>query len=329
MRKPREGADQIAHRPRLFVVAPTPLHWEARLERGARVTGHVLDPDGKPEKYVFVRYESTPEVIVRGTSVRLSLETKGAEELSEQGAVEAALPGALRAPWVDATGVNEDGSFELANLPSGLGRLTVVSADDIEGPALLVEEGVLPGEHDFVLKLKATEGYMRLHLQLPKPWGEESIELRAINEATGRGSVFHRDELELGARLAPGWYRVELGAGVLGWHDLGRQIVDAGAIVDLGTFAPPLPAGVRVLLPVTQTEGAPALDLTFYLRRPDLDVRVEARECRDSALRESVIRTVHEGLRRSPECRGRKGIQDVAQPFFHDQAVCLRGIRRV
>ena len=118
----------------------------------------------------------------------------------------------------------------------------------------------------------------RLDLQLPKPWGGEQVELRAISEATGRGSFFQREELGFRcANLAPGWYRVEVGAGPLGWHDLGRQYVDVGAAVDLGVFAPPPPAAVHVLLLESPPEGAPELGLTFYLRRADLDVRAEQR----------------------------------------------------
>jgi RNA polymerase sigma-70 factor (ECF subfamily) len=264
-------------RERLFVEAPNPQLWSASLDRGARVIGHVQDSEGQPALNTIIRYESTPTVVSRSTTISMTMETKAGEEVSEHGEAHDASAGVLRTPWVDQTAPREDGSFEIANLPLGLGRLLVLDKDHPDDSALIVEEGVLPGEHEFVLRAPAEFGTLRLRVQFPIAIDKPELEVRAISESTGRGSPLHADE-EAGLvsfGLAPGWYRVELGAGYLGWHDLGRQYVGPGAHVDLGTFALPPPARVHVVLPPPAAGEHPQLDLTFYLRRSDLDIRGE------------------------------------------------------
>ena len=269
-------------RERLFVDAPNPMHWSVHLDRGARIVGRVLDAEGKPALNMIVRYESVPAVVLRSTSVSLSVETRSGEEISEHGEPRAVVPGELRVPWVDQTSPRDDGTFELANLPGGLGRLLVLDKDQPDASAIVVEEGVLAGEHEYVLRIPAESGTLRVRVQLPLALDNVQIEVRVISESTGRGSAVH-DEKDGGlesSALATGWYRVEVGAGCFGWHDLGRQFVGPAAHVDLGTFTPPLPATVHVIPRAPAVGEQPSLDLTFYLRRSDLDVRGEPRSLR-------------------------------------------------
>ncbi len=266
-------------RQRLLVEAPNQLQWNTSLDRGARVIGRVLDSEGKPAQNAIVRYESLPNVVARSTSVSMSLETQAGEEISERGESSAIVPGELRLPWVDQTSPREDGTFEIANLPLGLGRLLVLDKDHLEEGALLVEDGVLAGDHEYVLRIPADPGTLRLRVKPPLEFKDGKLEVRAISESTGRGSSFHSEEdgALASSALAPGWYRVELGAGCLGWHDLGRQYVGPASHVDLGTFTPPPPASVHVILPASVEGDHPPLGLTFYLRRSDLDIRGEPR----------------------------------------------------
>src|SRR6185436_16996176 len=94
------GAGGLA-RERLFVDAPAALHWNARFDRGAHVSGHVFDATGKPAANTIVRWESVPAVVERATTVRMSMETKGGEELAERGEPGPTARGELRRPWVD------------------------------------------------------------------------------------------------------------------------------------------------------------------------------------------------------------------------------------
>jgi hypothetical protein len=259
----------------LFVEAPVPLSWNARLDRGARILGRVLDHKGEPAADVSVLFETIPTALARNTQVRMSSETLTGEEISERGEAQTPLAGAVRTPWVDSVAVCDDGTFELSNLPQSLGRLLVVSSSDRNAPALVIEEGVMPGGHELLLRLPAKSATLQIRATLPPLWQEQQMEMRVVHEASGRGCAMTRQEgIWRSPALAPGWYLVEAGAGPLGWHDLGRHFVGDGESVVLPDFAPAPPARVRVHAPKA-AEGAPhaALDLTIYLRRADMDVR--------------------------------------------------------
>ncbi|MEO6711077.1 MAG: sigma factor [Planctomycetota bacterium] len=278
-------------RERVYVGGPDPLHWVAHLDRGARIFGRAIDAQGNPVQNLIVRYESVPDVVPRSPYESLP-QVKPSRDFSraiirvKSDGAEIAAPDELMRlmaresslPWVDQTSVREDGTFELANLPQGLGRLLVLDKAHPESGALLVEEGVMPSVHEFVLRVPAELGRFRLRLRFPSTSPRPNFEVRAISEATGRGTLFVPDEEGglVAPSLASGWYRVEVGAGFLGWHDLGRQYVAPGASVDLGSFGLPPPAVVRVIPPKPLGQGAP-LDLTFALRRDDVDLRCEAR----------------------------------------------------
>jgi hypothetical protein len=151
----------------LFVEAQVPLAWNPQLNRGARIFGRVLDHEGQPAKSLSVLFESTPTVLARNTQVSLTSETLAGEELSERGEREVPLLGAVRTPWVDLASVREDGSFELCNLPLSLGRLMVLQGMDLGAAALIIEEGVLPGGHELVLRLPAQPATLQVRVTLP------------------------------------------------------------------------------------------------------------------------------------------------------------------
>jgi hypothetical protein len=269
------GQSEGLARERLFVEAPLPLTWNAYLDRGLRISGRVVDHDGQATNGLSVLFESTPTTLARNSQVRISSETRAGEELSELGDVQAPLPGAVRTPWVDMAVVREDGSFELSNLPAGLGRLMVVPGIDTAGAALIIAEGVLPGGQEIVLQLPAKPARLQIRATLPPEWQYQHLELRVIHESSGRGTCMTQEEgLWLSQALASGWYTVEADAGPLGWHELGRHFVGEGENVVLPDFAPPPPVRVRVLGPrAAQGETMAALGLTIDQRRSDIDVR--------------------------------------------------------
>lgn len=257
-------------RARLFVEAPNALEWTATLDRGLRLTGRVLAASGEPARNVLVQYESIPDVLVRPTRVHVSLETRGGEEISESGDRPAATAGEIVGPWVDQVVPRDDGSFELSNLPPGLGRLIVVPADGGTG-SLLVEEGVIAGGGELVLQLPQTPGGLHLGGVHTSSGFRGTDVVRAISLTTGRGVGFHHDGASgwISPGLAAGAYRVELGALARGWHDLGVHLVSAGTITEVGNVDLPDPARLAL-------KGPQPVRAKLYLRRDDLDLRAES-----------------------------------------------------
>lgn len=269
------GDRQGLARERVFVTPPATLSLRLRLSRGARLGGRVIDAEGKPIPGAIVQYETTPTTVLRANAVRVTRETLGGEEIAERGSATPLTPGEWRAPWVDESRTDEDGRFEFANLPPGLGRVVVLTEKEAQGCPVWIEEGLL-ADSEVAIQIPASLGGISVRVVLPAEF--EALvapQVRVTHEASGRGGELTlRDGVYTSGPLAAGWYRVEVGAGALGWHDLGRHFVEGGC-VDLGSFAPSPPARLRIECTPTTDGGSAQTEVTLYRRRADVDLRGE------------------------------------------------------
>lgn len=268
------GDRQGLAKERIFVSPPASASLRLHLSRGTRLGGRVIDAEGEPIAGAIVQYETTPNSIPRANSVRVTQETRGSEEVAERGSVPAPTPGELRAPWVDENRTDEDGRFEFANLPPGLGRVVLLTEKDPQGCPVWIEEGLL-ADSEVAIQLPANMGGLALRVVLPAEFEAITPQVRATHEASGRGGVLTlREGVFASGPLAPGWYRVEVGVGPMGWHDLGRHFVE-GERVDLGSFAPGPPARLRIECTPSIDGNSAQTEITLYRRRADVDVRGE------------------------------------------------------
>ncbi len=176
--------------------------------------------------------------------------------------------------WIDSTVVAADGSFALANLPTGACSLLLWSRDVHRLPAA-VDASALIGSTDVRFDLRVTgvpSGVLRVRPDAATPAFVDGAVVFVWQIASRRGAMAKRTkdsarELE---GLAAGFYRVAIGAVGSGWHDLGQHWVDGRGVTDLGRVSLRAPGTVHLL---DRALGQP---LQFYLRRPEMDVRGDA-----------------------------------------------------
>jgi hypothetical protein len=174
----------------------------------------------------------------------------------------------------------------LPTLPPGPGRLLLWQnllrdyhgemRDDGALPAAF-EPSVLPDGAEVLFDLRQRgpcNGSIRVQPVVPEGVGPEGVsgiraEVRVWQQDSGRGATSSRGKdgaFAIGA-LRAGFYRVEVGADVVGWIDLGTQWVDGLGVCDLGRAQLPNPG--KVLLP--RLPGTTACEL--WQRRREGDVR--------------------------------------------------------
>jgi hypothetical protein len=85
---------------------------------------------------------------------------------------------------------------------------------------------------------------------LPAGLVDVPVEVRAFQEASGRGAALVRDKksdvYSIGG-LPGGWYRIQVGGEQLGWLDLGTQWCDGAGEADLGKVSLPAGGTLRVV----------------------------------------------------------------------------------
>jgi len=231
------GGDQGLQHVRVSVGGP--VRQDLVLAEGAMIRGRALGADGAPLAGWRVEYAAASE------------------------------------PWLDACLVHQDGSFVLANLPGGPGRLLLWPRDAGALP-VAIEPSVLPDSGEVVFDLQQRgepKGALRVEPTVADEAGAVAAEARVWQRDSSRGAAMEHDQhgafvLE---HLAAGFYRVEVGAETSGWVDLGETWVDGKGLCDLGRVALPRPGRVHV----ARAAAEPAITLEFYLRRPDGDLRAE------------------------------------------------------
>ena len=227
------GAAGLAQESAL-VVDQGPTTVRLHLRRGQRIHGRAVGEEQKPLSGWWVCYE------------------------------------ALDGSWVDRTKTNEDGSYLLANLPAGAGRVLLCEQPTRVPSAIAAS--VLPdsGPVDFVLAgdaaprggIKAvlleplrSEPTPQSQPTQPRPARLELDGLTIAASGSGPGSVsLHGWHLGTGlgfripraddgsfqcGGLPAGYYRVEMHDLGIGWVDLGQHYVDGKGTVDLGVIQRP------------------------------------------------------------------------------------------
>ncbi len=174
----------------------------------------------------------------------------------------------------DLAAVGVDGTFAFANLPPGPGRLLLWGARGEKLP-VAEEASVLPDGGEVVFDLRArppANGALRVDVRLHDGEPATDVEVRVWQQQTRRGAFLER--LADGAfhthGLAPGFYRVEIGALASGWRELGAYWIDGVVPTDLGTVSLAAPALLRV-------DSAVDLDgFELCALRADVAVRADA-----------------------------------------------------
>lgn len=186
------------------------------------------------------------------------------------------------------TTTQENGSFTFAQLGAPARLLLWPLEADLRLP-VSQSELVLPDSPPVTLRLtEASPARARLRLRAILPAGHERarVEMRVLQESTGRGAhLVHNgidDAFELQG-LTAGHYRGEIGAQGLGWIPFGPVYLDGRGLWDFGSFAFPRPGRLR--LQVAEGTTSPLqLPHAIWRRGEAVDVAVDARPVGEDAV---------------------------------------------
>lgn len=186
------------------------------------------------------------------------------------------------------TTTQENGSFAFAQLGAPARLLLWPIEQDLHLP-VAQSDLVLPDAPPVALRLsEALPARARLRLQAILPAGYEHarVEMRVLQESTGRGVHLVRtgigDAWELQG-LAAGHYRGEIGAQGLGWIPFGPVYLDGRGLWDFGSFAFARPGRLRIR--IAEGSTSPLQVAHAIWRRGDaVDVAVDGSEIGDDVL---------------------------------------------
>jgi hypothetical protein len=247
----RAGGDRhgLATTPVVVTTGITPT--SLQLHPGAAVRGRALTTDGNPAFEHTVEWRS------------------------------------LDGSWVDSTESERDGSFVLANLPSGPGMVMLL-APGIMQQACAVAASVLPDNGELILRRPPGSG-SPLQLE-PLGFDRETTNpvLRVWHTETGLGTRIQppgAGEVWLLGNLPAGFYDLDAWVPGGGHRALGRHWIDGTTPIDLGRVE--LPRGGTVQFAIA--EGALPSDaeqrvLELVSLRADADVFVAVDEIADDRI---------------------------------------------
>ncbi len=190
--------------------------------------------------------------------------------------------------WADVTTVRDDGTFLFPGAP-GLGQCLLWPKGNGYGLPVLFGATALPDAAPVTLSLAAdnpTRARLRLRPVLPVGCSWAQVETRVTQLQTGRTAALRpsgRDEAFELEGLAPGPYRVEVGAPILGWVDCRTIDIDGRGLWDLGPVPLPMPGRLRVHTPAG-VKSPLQLEHAFCRRLPELDVQETYRRDGDDDL---------------------------------------------
>lgn len=217
-------------------------HWNTTLSFKQAVMGRVLDEKGEP----LARW---PVEIVRDA-----------------------------AGWAALAVTNRDGEFAAYGVPGAAQCLAWPRGANHSFPVLYGDEALVDAS---VLTMKLdsqrpTRGRLRVSAVLPVGFDEAKVDARVVQVDTGR--VAQMTATGFGTEfvaepLAPGAYRVQLGAAGLGWSER-VIVVDGRGLWNLGVVHLGAPGRVR-LRALPEAPDVLAGDHAFYRRTEATDVLVE------------------------------------------------------
>lgn len=243
------GADGGTARTSLVAINDVEVDWNCQLQQSGSVRGTARDEGGGVLVGWHVEFES------------------------------------LIGDWADLAPTRADGSFAMTGVPGPGTCLLWPDEGDLRLPVLF---GVAATPDGAPLQLdldrdRPTRARLRLRIALPPDCEWARIDARIAQLDTGRmaqvPALGHEEAFEIQG-LAPGPYRVEVGAAVLGWVDCGVVTVDGRGLWDLGTVHMPAPAAVKLRLLPGATSPLRA-EHALYRRTAAVDVH-EAYRLRDA-----------------------------------------------
>jgi Carboxypeptidase regulatory-like domain len=207
------GGNGGLRRSRMFLQDGQGNRWDPVLERNATIRGRAVDDTGAPLEGWVIELEG------------------------------------LNTGWNDECTVQKGGAFELPNLPGGSFRLLAWRKDGGRRLPAAVVPGVLADSGEVLVTVPKQRGSLKVTPYLPAGLVDVPVEVRAFQEASGRGASLARgkknDEFTADG-LPSGWYRVQIGGEQLGWLDLGPQWCDGAGECDLGKVSLPPGGTLRV-----------------------------------------------------------------------------------
>ncbi|HLQ39142.1 MAG TPA: hypothetical protein VK348_15135, partial [Planctomycetota bacterium] len=199
----------------LLVASTMGTTWNAELAAASVVRGSATDDTGKPLAGWRVEFES------EGSS------------------------------WADFAPTHDDGTFVLPAIPLR-GRCLLWPADPDLALPVMASGIALPDGEPVQLRLDPavpTRSRLRVHPSLPAGYERAPVEVRVVQQDTGRVAPLTRtgyDEAFALEGLCPGWYLVEIGAPMLGWITAGPVCLDGRGLWDLGNVALPAPGRMHL-----------------------------------------------------------------------------------